>query len=109
MQPGTGGRQHHHATRLPQLQRRLRIGVDEHFLHRRAIGAMPGEDIGELVMEHHQPFGQRRRRVGPDLAVEDVTQAIALGRDQAPAGRTETRIETDQDQPSFSITDSGTS
>jgi len=109
MQPSAGGGQHHHAARLPQLERRLRIGIDEYFLHRRTVWAMAGKNVSQLIVKRHQPFGQRRGGVGPDLAVEDVAEAIALGRDQAPASRAESGIEADQDQPSFSITDSGTS
>jgi hypothetical protein len=54
-------------------------------------------------------LGQGSSRVGADLAVRDVRQAIAFGGDQAPTGCAKAGIEPDEDQPSFSITSSGTS
>ena len=38
------------------------------------------------------------------LAVGDMAQPVALGRDHPPAGRAEAGIEADDDQPSFSST-----
>ena len=70
---------------------------------------MRGEDFGERPFERDQALGERLLRVGPDLAVGDVAQPVTLGADHAPAGAAQARVEANQDQPSFSITSSGTS
>ena len=43
--------------RLAELERRLRIGVDEHFLDRAAIGLVGEDDVGQLAVERDQAFG----------------------------------------------------
>jgi len=63
----------------------------------------------ELVGKRSEPARQRRMGIGLDLAVGDVRQAIALSLDQAPAGRSEPRIEAEDLQASFSSSSSGTS
>ena len=97
------------AARLPKLERRLRVGVDEHLFDRRRIGPVFEEDIGERAIQRHQPFGKRSLRVGCDLAIGDMAQPVALGPDDAPAGRAKAGIEAEDDQASFSIMSSGTS
>lgn len=97
------------APRLSQLQRRLRIGVDEHFLHRRRTWAILKNKIGQRRIKRQQARGQSRLGVGLDLAVGDMAQPIAIDGDQPPAGCAKAGVKTKQDQPSFSITSSETS
>lgn len=47
--------------------------------------------------------------VGLQLAVGDMAQAVALGRNDAPAGRAQAGVKTENDQASFSSSSSGTS
>jgi len=107
----TGARRRHDddAARLAELQRRLRVGVDEHFLDCCGTGTVVDEERFKLASEVSQASWQRCSRAGLDLPVADVTQAIALGLDQSPAGRAEPGIEAEDNQPSFSSSSSGTS
>ncbi len=103
---GTRGVEQHHAARLPELQRRLRIGVDEHLLHRRAFRPVFEDQVGQRRIERQQACGQGEGGIGPDLPVGDMRQAVAVREDQAPAGCAETGIKAEDDYPSFSITSS---
>ena len=103
-----GGGEQDDSAGLAELQGRLRIVVDEHLLDRGRGWPMLGEDGEQAAVQLDQPGGERGLRVGADLAVGDVAQAVALGRDHAPAGAAEPGIEAEDDQ-SFSITSSGTS
>jgi len=47
--------------------------------------------------------------VGLQLAVGDMAEAIALGRNDAPAGRAQAGVEAKDDQANFSSSSSGTS
>ena len=87
----------------------MRIGVDEDFLDRAAIGPVGENDIGELAIKRDQAFGQRCGRIGANLTVGDMAEPIAQLGDDAPAGGAQARVEADDDQPSFSITASETS
>jgi hypothetical protein len=87
----------------------LRVGVDEHFLDRRAVGRAIDDQRRKLRIEMRQTSRKRLGAVRLQPAIGDVAQPVALGADQAPAGRAEARIETEQDQPSFSMTSSETS
>lgn len=97
------------APRLTQFQRRLRIGVDEHFLHRCRTWAILKNKVGQRRIQRQQARGQGRLGVGLDLAVGDMAQPIAIDGDQPPASGAKAGVETKQDQPSFSITSSETS
>ena len=97
------------AARLAELERRLRVLVDEHFLDRGAFGLMLGDQCFELAGEVGEPLGQRRGASGLEVAVGEVRQAVRLGSDQAPAGRAEPRVEAEDFQASFSSSSSGTS
>jgi hypothetical protein len=70
---------------------------------------MVGDQRDEHGVEMREPARQRRGAVGLQPAVGEVGQPIALGPDQPPAGRAKARVESEQDQPSFSITASETS
>jgi hypothetical protein len=54
-----------------------------------------GDERFELAREFDKALGERRRRVRLDLPVGEMPQAVALGRDQSPAGRAETRVEAE--------------
>lgn len=97
------------AAGLAQLQRRLCVFVDEDFLDRGAGWRVIGDQRFELVGQGGQAPRQGSGRVGLDLAVGDVTEAVAVRFDQAPAGGAKARIETEDLQASFSSSSSGTS
>jgi hypothetical protein len=69
---------------------------------------MIDDDRLELGGEVRETFGQGFSRVGFQLTVGEVRQAVAIGADQSPAGRAEPGIEAEDDQPSFSSSSSGT-
>jgi hypothetical protein len=69
-----------------------------------------GEDRLELRSEVRQALGQRFGRVGLELAVGEMRQAIAVGADDPPAGGAQPGIKAEnQRQASFSSSSSGTS
>lgn len=110
LDPGAGREHQGNAAGLAELEGRLRVLVDEHFLDRGAIRRPVGEQRLDLRSEVGQAFRQRLLGVGPELAVGDMAEAVAVGADQAPAGGAEPRIEAeDQRQPNFSSSSSGTS
>ena len=49
LDPGARGAHQHHAARLPELQRRLRVLVDEHLFDRGRGGLLLGDQRLELV------------------------------------------------------------
>ena len=106
---GAGSEHQGDAACLAELERRLRVLVEEDFLDCRSLGAMFGDQGFELVGECREAFGKGRLGVGLDVAIGDVAEAIALGADQAPAGRAQAGIETEDDQPSFSSSSSAIS
>ena len=106
---GAGRAHQHDSPSLAELERRLRVLVDEHFLGRGRLGRMLAQQRFELVGEVREPLAERRGGGGPELAVGDVAEPVAFGADQAPAGRAEAGVETQDDQPSFSSSSSGTS
>ena len=93
----------------PSFKRRLRVGVDEHFLDRAGVGLVLGDEGLDLAGELGEALGERRGGAGLHLAVGEVRQAIALGADQPPAGRAEAGVEAEDDQASRSMTSSLTS
>ena len=70
---------------------------------------MVGEEGFELACEVGKAAGEAFLRVGLELAVGEMGQAVALGADQAPAGRRQGRVKAKDDQPSRSMTSSLTS
>ena len=85
--PGTRGDHQHDAARLGELERRLRVLVDEDFLGRGGVDGVIGEEGFELAREVGEAAGEAFLGVGLELAVGEVGQAIALRADQPPAGR----------------------
>ena len=70
---------------------------------------MLGEQGLELAGEVGEALGQGIGRVGFQLPVGDMGQAVAVGLDQPPAGRAEPRVEAEDLQASRSSSSSGTS
>ncbi len=87
LDPRARGDHQAHAARLGELEGRLGVLVDEDFLGRGAVGGVVGEQGFELGREVRQALGEEFLRVGLELAVGKVGQAIALGADEPPAGR----------------------
>jgi hypothetical protein len=81
--------------RLTEFQSRLRVGIAEHLLDRRALRLIGFHDLHDRTVEQGQPARQGHRRIGADLAVGDMRQAIAVGTDDAPAGGAEARIDAE--------------
>ena len=107
---GAGGDHQHDAARLAELERRLRVLVDEHLLDRGGFRRMLGDQRLELAGEVGETIGQRLVRLRLELAIGQVGQAVAVGADQAPAGGAEPGIEAeDEAQASRSSSSSGTS
>jgi len=98
-----------HAPGLAELQRRLRVLVDEHLLDRGSGGGKIDDQSFQLVSKRRQAAGQRRIRVGFDLAVGDVSEAVPLGLDDSPSGRAEAGVEAENPQERRSSSSSGTS
>ena len=71
-QPGARHRQHRHPARLPQLERGLRVHIDEHFLDGPRIGPVLRDHGGEACVQLDQPLGHGGLGVGADLAIGDV-------------------------------------
>ena len=109
LDPGARRAHQHDAARLAELERRLRVLVDEHFLDRGGVGPCSAISASSWSASRASRCGQRRRGIGLDLAVGDMRQAVALGLDQPPAGGAESGIEAEDPQPSFSSSSSGTS
>ena len=97
------------AASLAELQCRLGVLVDEDLLDRGGNRCALADQGFQLVGECRKPRWQGRFRVGLDLSVGNMRDAIALSLDQAPAGRTQPGVETEDFQASFSSSSSGTS
>ena len=89
----------HHAARVGEFQRRLRVVVGEHFLDRGTVGTVVGDHRRQRGIEVREPVGQRRLRIGAHLAVRDVADPAPLDPDDAPSGAGQRGIEAEDDQP----------
>ena len=83
------------AARLAELQRRLRVAIDEGLLDRRLVGAMGGDDRGEPVVEFAQPIGEGVAGFGMDRAAGDEGEPRPVGLDHAPAGMAQAGIDAE--------------
>ena len=83
------------AARLPELQGRGRVAVDEGRLDGRLVGAELIDDARQPVVDRDQPLGERELLVGLDRTAGHVDQPVALAADQAPAGAAEARIDAE--------------
>jgi hypothetical protein len=97
------------AARVSELQRRLRVLVDEDLFGSCSIGSLFGDQELELFGKGCKSVGQRRRAIGTDLAIGNMDEAVSLGVDHAPAGRAEPRVEAQDPQARRSSSSSGTS
>jgi hypothetical protein len=68
-----------------------------------------GDQRFELVGERGKTARQGDRRIRLDLPVGDVSEPIAVGLDQSPAGVAEPWIQAEDLQASFSSSSAGTS
>ncbi len=101
LDPGAGGDHQAHAAGLGELERRLRVLVDENLLGRGAFGRVVGDQRLELRREVGQALGKQFPGVGLQLAVGEMRQAVAVGADQPPAGGAEPRIEPEDQHHSL--------
>jgi len=68
-----------------------------------------GDQRFQLVCERGQTLREQRGRVGLDLPVGNVAEAVAVGFDDRPARGAQAGIEAENPQASFSSSSSGTS
>jgi len=109
VEASAGGDHQHDAAGLGELERRLRVLVDEDFFDGSGVGRMIDQQGLELRGKMRQARGQRLVGVGLELAVGEVLQAVAIGLNQPPASRGKRGIETEDPQANFSSSSSGTS
>ena len=98
-----------HAASLAKLQSRLGVLVDENLFDRCGSRTVILDQRLQLITECRQAARQCGRYFGLDLTVGDVDEPVPFGLDQSPAGNTESRIEAENLQASFSSSSSGTS
>ena len=67
--------------RLAQLQRRLRIGIDEYLLDSGGVGTVLGDQRVEALCEIGKALGKRGCSVAFQLSVGNVREPITLGFD----------------------------
>lgn len=76
--------QQYHTARLPKLQRRLRVFVDEYLFDCGIIGAKMIEHRAELFVQKHEAIGQWQLSICFDFAIVDMRKTIAFLTDNAP-------------------------
>ena len=81
--------------RLAQLQRRLRVPVDECLLDRRLMRPLAFDEPGQQAMDRRQPLGERSRRVGLDRAAANEAEPRAGSLDHAPARRAQAGVDAE--------------
>src|SRR5688572_998530 len=90
------------AARLAERQRGLRIGIDEHLLHRDLSGRVRRDDFLESFEDALQP----RREVsgaGFDAAARDIEEAGILGLDHPESRDLQTRIDPEDPQSTTAV------
>ena len=83
---GAGGGGEDDAAGLAELERRLRVLVDENLLDSGRVRLVLVDQGLELAGEIGEALGQRRGGCCFQLAVGEVGKAVALGADETPAG-----------------------
>ncbi len=73
----------------------MRVLVDEDFFDRRCVWLVLCDQRVQLIGKVRQPLRELGARLGGELPVRNVAEAIAFSLDQAPARRSEARIETE--------------
>ena len=106
---GPGRAHQHNSAGLPELERGLGVPVDEDLFDGGGLRSLVSKQRLEMVCEGRKPKGKRRIPVGPDLAVGDMHETVALRFDQAPASTAKTGIEAENLQARRSSSSSGTS
>ena len=91
--PAIAGTSMRDAARLPELERRGGVLVDESRLDRGLVGRMLGDHAAQAVVDGDQPLRQRRLVVGRERAAGEEAEPVAFDRNHAPAGAAEPRID----------------
>src|SRR5215212_10104138 len=111
--PGERRDQERDAAGMAELQRRLRIAVDESLLDGDLVRGKVGDDCGKAVMELAQALGERRLLVRDDGPAGHEGKPRALDRDEPPAGAAKAGVDAENADrahtPIFAIAASETS
>src|SRR6478672_3229778 len=93
----SGLRRHEHgdAARLPELQGRRRIRVDESRLHRRLVRTIALDDRDQPIMDHQQAGAEFGALARFKRTAGDVNQPISVALYETPAGAAEPRIDAE--------------
>jgi len=91
------------AAGLAQLERGLRVHIDEYLLHSRRFRMMRRKQRIKRVVQGSEASWQGYRAVGPHLPISNVREPVTLGRDDAPTGRSQARVEANQDQATLPL------
>src|SRR5262245_11605909 len=94
-QAGERRHQHGYAARLPELERRRCVLVDEGRLHRRLVRRVRFDHAAQAVVDSKEPPGELRPVVGRERAASKEAQAIAVDRYHPPAGAAQPGVDTE--------------
>src|SRR3546814_80595 len=83
---------------ISQLQGGLRIVVNEHLLHRRAVGPVFQQQVSERQIKDKQTAGEWHLAVSFYLTVGDVGEAITVRSYDAPASSAKARVKAEDYQ-----------
>ena len=95
IEPGERRHDQRDAPRLAELQRRLRIAVDEGLLDGGLMRAMGREHLVQPFVQLPQALAERQRTVALDAAASDEGKLAAFRDDDAPAGLAEAGIDAE--------------
>ena len=101
--PRLGRAQQYDAAGLAKLERRLRVLVHKNFFNRDSVGPEGFDNCAKFRIKQQQPVGQRQFRVGLNLAIVDVTKAVAFFADNAPTGCAKAGVEAKNDHDDMII------
>ena len=85
------------AARLGELERRLRVLVEEDFFHGRPVGCVGSDYCADGFAQVIQPLGHGRPGSGCYLAVGDMREPRPFRPHQAPAGAGQRGIESEDE------------
>lgn len=94
-QPAARGHEHGNAARLAKFERRGGIGVDESLLHRGFMRTISSDHPGKFIVDRYQSAAEILAVAGGERSTSNVNEPIAVRVDQAPAGASEARIDTE--------------
>jgi hypothetical protein len=90
------------AARLPEGERRLRVDVDEHLLHRHLDRPVLRDDLAQPIEDRFQPRG-RFTGARFDAAARDVEELGTVFLDDAEAGDAQPGIDAENSQSSTAV------